>query len=121
MRQGRPMPCGCKACFFCRNGWTNGIDHKAVTQPPPARQVPVRCTGRRSEIRHSPQSCIVCYTIQSQRYTGDLKGQERYNYIRSLCHGTRLGCSTCDIVVCDFHWPYEFTHNRADYGLLGHR
>jgi hypothetical protein len=38
-----------------------------------------------------------------------------------LCHGTRLGCSTCDIVVCDFHWPYEFTHNRADYGLLGHR
>jgi len=27
MRKQDYIPCGCKKCFFCKNGMTNGIDH----------------------------------------------------------------------------------------------
>jgi hypothetical protein len=115
MRQGRLIPCGCRECFFCLEGWTNGIDHKTVTKPPPARQVPVPCGGQRCNIRRSGQHCAVCYKIQSELYTGDLKGPEKFKYIRQWCHKTRQGCPSCDIVVCDFHWLYDFTHQPEDY------
>ena len=120
MRQGRLMPCWCGACFFCIKGLTNGIDHKTATKPPPAHQVPVQCTGLRCRIRSACQHCSVCYKIQSQRYTGDLKGQEKFKYIRPSCAMTRNGCPSCNIEVCDFHWAYDFTHNPADYHH-GHR
>jgi hypothetical protein len=115
IRHGKYIPCDCGACFFCLKGWTTGIDHKTVTIPPPARQVPVQCTGNRCTIRLFSQHCTVCYKIQSEGYTGELRGRKKYNHLRSLCARTRKGCRICNIPVCNDHWAYDFTHNAADY------
>jgi hypothetical protein len=30
VRKSQYVPCGCKRCFFCKNGKTHGINHKRV-------------------------------------------------------------------------------------------
>jgi len=120
MRQRRLVPCGCGLCFFCKRGWTNGIDHKTETKPPPAKQVPEQCSLQRMNIRTNPQHCVVCYRHLSDNYNGQLKGTERFSYLRSQCGQSRMGCPTCDTVVCSFHWLCGFTHNKADYGRGHH-
>jgi len=120
MRQCGFVPCGCGHCYFCKKGWTNGIDHKTETKPPPAKQIPEQCSPERKEIRQNCQHCAVCYWSLSDTYNGHLKGAERFSYLRSQCGQSRLGCPTCDIVVCSFHWASGFTHNKAAYGRGHH-
>jgi len=120
MRQRGLVPCGCGQCYFCVKGWTNGIDHFTVTQPPPQKQVPKECSSERAEIRTNPQHCAVCYHTLSASYHGELKGTDRFKHLRAQCHDSRLGCANCNVVVCHFHWAVGFTHNKADYHQSHH-
>ena len=119
MRQRGLIPCGCNKCFFCTTGRTNGLSHRRVSAPPvpsPRNQVPAQCSVLPVNIRHCTQNCAVCYKIVSGCYSGNLTGAERTKLLRQQCSQTRKGCSTCNIVVCDFHYHNgDFSHNRGDY------
>mmetsp|Transcript_1529 Transcript_1529/g.1963 ORF Transcript_1529/g.1963 Transcript_1529/m.1963 type:complete len:93 (+) Transcript_1529:1279-1557(+) len=61
MRQQDWVPCDCKRCFHCSNGFTHGIDHKTKgkTRRKPAFQI-IKCPAERVNLGNA-RYCSLCY------------------------------------------------------------
>jgi hypothetical protein len=98
------IPCCCKTCFFCINWLTHGVDHwwrqrlsTNTTETCPNEQ--------RIVIAGNPQWCRACYQqLRLEHPDWTVKRVE------SRCHQTRLGCSKCQVIVCETCWS-SFGHD----------
>jgi hypothetical protein len=110
MRQGEFVPCGCKTCFFCVNGFTTGIAHKRkqATELQGGYDT-VYCTGTREKISESAtsQRCRVC--MKRERELDPSASNKR---IKSRAGSTRLGCRTCCTYVCSGCWEV-YEHGKS--------
>jgi hypothetical protein len=101
MRQIDFVPCGCKYCFFCKNGFTTGVAHKQKKQTKTifvhhdnSRTVTKDCTDTRVDLLRGNQYCRQCYRERTGTSTEKKQGIPY----------SRLGCPSCDEHVCDSCW-----------------
>ena len=90
VRQGPLIPCGCEACYFCLNGYTNGIAHKGKRKDPVdinykcgCRMRTTECTNERVNIKKGCKYCKMCYRINKEGTSDERK---------DACNVSRLGC-----------------------------
>ena len=114
------MPYGCQKCYFCLNGHTTGIAHKAKKQR--VKMVEVRtglitwteqCTTVRVNIDRGSSWCIQCYRKQE----GDVdengklldKAQKKKN-----CKSSRMGCPQpgCKEHICKNCWAEGYDRHK---------
>jgi len=109
IRQRPILPCDCKS-FFCKTGMTNGTSHIFSDHPVQQQEeVQEACKGGCNSIWKNPQECLVCcFVICSDN------PNEPWKDARKKCKHSRKGCSICQIVVCNEHWP-AFSHQKGDY------
>jgi hypothetical protein len=95
------IPCGCKRCFFCLNGFTSGVDHKhakrtqtTFVQHDNSRTVTKDCTDKRVNLLRGTSYFKQCYRERSGSKKEKL---ENISY-------SRFGCPSCDEHVCDSCW-----------------
>jgi hypothetical protein len=123
MRQIDFVPCGCKCCFFCLNGFTTGVAHKQKKRTKTtfihhdnSRKVTKDCTDKRVNFLRGNSYCRQCY-----REGSGSKKEKMENIPYS-----RLGCPSCDEHVCDSCWEKGTTGMQIrgrrgnDYGIVLH-
>jgi hypothetical protein len=102
MRQNDFIPCGCKHCFFCRNGLTTGVGHRKRKQTVTTyygrdskrtRKV-TGCVDKRVHLQRGIQQCRQCYRERTGTH------EEKMNGIPK----TYLGCPGCEEQVCGNCW-----------------
>jgi hypothetical protein len=98
------IPCECKTCFFCIRGLTHGVDHRWRGRLSTTNATET-CPNERIVIAVNPQRCRACY--QQLRLEHPDSTVKR---VKSRCHQTRLGCSKCQVIVCEACWP-SFGHD----------
>jgi hypothetical protein len=98
MRKQDYVPCACKACFFCKNGLTHGVDHKKKGKRR-SQSERGECPTKRAQVSTSARRCFLCYKNQ-RALNPTMTGKE----IEKLCKQTRLGCTACAVQVCDACW-----------------
>ena len=113
MRKIDWIPCDCGRCFFCKNGFTRGVQHKPRHQPkkpPPARLPlpPSQHPTDRQDLK-SRGWCVLClnHLTPAQK---KLPAEEQRK-----CQGCiGLGCPECnggkELLVCKHCWK---THNHT--------
>jgi hypothetical protein len=104
MRNMAYIPCDCKTCFFCIKGLTHGVDHQWQGRLS-TRNDTETCPNERIVIASTPQRCRACYQqLRLEYHDWTVKR------VKSRCHQTRLGCSKCQVIVCETCWP-TFGHD----------
>jgi hypothetical protein len=98
------VPCGCEECFFCKNGLTHGVDHEKKGKKRRSRSARPECDIKRGPVSKTPRRCLVCYKNQRA-----LNPTLDYRVIEKQCKQSRLGCTTCEIIVCAGCWM-DFDH-----------
>ncbi len=96
IRQTAFLPCDCKKCFFCMNGFTNGIQHcpskkaKVTVEYKCGTRVRTnKCTDERVKIGLvAARYCRMCYRKQ---LTTELSAKER----KKTCRTSKMGCPIC--------------------------
>ena len=105
IRQTAFLPCECKKCFFCMNGFTNGLQNrplkkaKVVVQYKCGARVKTnQCTNVRVSLgMKSGDYCRMCYRKQM---TTELLAKERKN----RCRASAMGCPICKEPICKECW-----------------
>jgi hypothetical protein len=97
MRKQDYIPCTCKACFFCKNGFTHGIDHQNKGRR--SRSEPTEHPIKRGRVTDSNRRCQVC--CKNQRTLNPTLATSAW---QKLCKKTILGCTTCKVNVCAGCW-----------------
>ena len=108
MRQTTLVPCDCKMCYFCLNGFTNGIAHKKQNQTvihyKCGKRLRVRgCTSVRVRVRNSGEYCRQCY----KNHSGIDEDGNKLNKSqkKKQCNKSYLGCGSCLQPICESCWP----------------
>jgi hypothetical protein len=105
LRQTAFLPCDCEKCFFCMNGFTNGIQHcplkeaKVVVQYKCRTRVTTnKCTDVRVSLGMvSGSYCRMCYRKQ---LTTELSAKKR----RKTSRTSAMGCPVCKEPICKECW-----------------
>ncbi len=103
MRQREFLPCKCKKCFFCLNGYCSGIHHKphptTIIHEATGKKTRVEgCTDERVEIFGQSAYCRMCY----RRASGDTKQK------RKMCNNSKFGCPKCNEPICKDCWDLGY-------------
>jgi hypothetical protein len=105
IRQKAFLPCDCRKCFFCLNGFTSGITHPAkkkqkviVAYKCGTRAKRNKCTGEQVNLGlKSGRYCKMCYRKQ---VSTELKAKDR----KWRCRTSSLGCAICKEPICTKCW-----------------
>ena len=122
MRQDSFVPCGCKKCYFCLNGHTTGIAHKAKKQK--VKVVEVRtglvtwteqCTTKRVNLNRGCSYCRQCY--RNLEGATDKKGNllDRDQTVKEYKMST-MGCPQpgCDEHICKKCWAKGYDRHKTE-------
>ena len=114
MRKKNFVPCNCRFCFFCKNGYTNGIFHDRsqilMTSPSSGkkRKKNVVCTRDRfvlADFFPNSRYCAQCYIAQPNH----LGTQEK----KKNCRQSYKGCPSCNEPLCEECWKvYDNDRHR---------
>ncbi len=109
MRRAPLIPCDCKLCYFCLEKMTNGIHHKPKTQVVIHHSDGIKtqtssCTAERIKIRNRNSRCSMCYRKQDTSLTSKEKKEN--------CNTSRMGCPSCNEVVCDKCWKEGYDMHK---------
>ena len=113
MRQKSFLPCVCGICFFCKEGYTNGMCHKVKSRGRKRKCVTKKskemqqCSGKR-ETFGSSYYCGSCYRKHKQLHPDHCT--ERTKELIMVKFGVRggkpqMGCLNCNERVCKGCWP----------------
>jgi hypothetical protein len=103
MRKSNYVPCGCKRCFFCKNGKTQGVDHKRAGR---SLKQAKKCPEKRTSLVRKSRYCKSCYSkIREEKGTSIGKAE-----IKKKCNYSSMGCSVCEVRVCKECWSQGRPH-----------
>ena len=114
MRKQSYIACNCKACFFCKEGKTTGIESVPKKYPPSGKKQQkkrksMECSLQREKLGGSSGSyCRVCYWKRRSRHRNNESAKESKKH----CNTSRLGCLVCKEQVCKDCWN-SYDHNPA--------
>lgn len=98
MHRQKYIPCDCGWCFFCKLGFTHGIDHWWKTQKLHWNET-VQCSPECRNIKSNVHECCLCFMQEKEKNPRML-----FWSIQNKCHKTWKGCPTCGVVICSEHW-----------------
>ena len=109
IRVGELVPCNCKKCYFCINGYTSDIAHKkrarvTVEYKCNTRMKTEKCTDHRVNIATSGAYCKMCYRKQDKSLNAVDK--------KKKCKMSRLDCVVCKEAVCGICWKSGYDKHR---------
>jgi hypothetical protein len=125
MRQKDFVPCECQVCFFCINGFTNGIGHRKkktrtiFVQHDNSWTLTKHCTEKRVKLNKGSGYCRMCYRKQVNG-TEEERARSR-DEKTDLCKWSTMGCPSCDEQICKRCWAEATTgmiRNRCITSLL---
>jgi hypothetical protein len=123
MRKTDFLPCACKKCFFCKNGFTRGVAHKQppgmprfrVRVDPPSPEKPPakpdKHSRKRINVKKDTDWCKVCTKSEQEAHP-----ELTQNALRDSgrIKRTRQGCLECcsgrGVPICKDCWP-EYSHD----------
>jgi hypothetical protein len=101
VRKASYVPCGCGRCFFCKNGETQGVDHKRVGHS--FKQAPKEtenCSEERTSLVKRGRPCKSCHRKIREKEGESIGCKE----ITKKCHCSMMGCAVCEVLVCKECW-----------------
>ena len=115
LRQTAFLPCDCEKCFFCMNGFTNGIQHrpskkaKVVVQYKCGTRVKtIQCTGERVDLGLGCTYCRMCY----RKLLGTMASEQKTAVRKKMCRTSRMGCPICKEPICKECWGEGYDKHK---------
>ena len=109
------LPCNCKKCFFCMNGFTNGIQHfpskkaKAVVQYKCGTWVKtIQCTGKQVDLGLGCTYCRMCY----RKLLGTMASKKEAAVKKKMHRTSRMGCPICKEPICKECWGEGYDKHK---------